>query len=382
MTRAYDVDGIHLDYIRYPEELPKLKTLSRDKGRDNITRIVRTISRRVKGIKPWVKMSCSPIGKYDDTQRYWSRGWNANTKVCQDAELWLRDGLMDELFPMMYFRDNDFFPFALDWKERSHGRIIVPGLGIYFMSPRERNWPLSDMTRELEFLRAEGLGHAYFRSKFFTDDTKGIYQYARNEYSQYASLVPPMTWQSNARPATPQNLNITANGNGTATMSWQHIVADTTMMLFNVYGSTEYPVDINDARNLIATRRQSRQLTIPDNSCMYYAVCATDRYGNESAALQQPCDDYTAPVGSSCCNKSISRKAMLPCDGLNVTLPKCTALTDADFLIAESMQQMAITTLPYRRTRTVSISSLPHGVYVLRTLNRKGVSHRIGFFRK
>ena len=157
VTRAYDVDGIHLDYIRYPEELPKLKTMSRDKGRDNITRIVRTISRRVKSIKPWVKMSCSPIGKYDDTQRYWSRGWNANTKVCQDAELWLRDGLMDELFPMMYFRDNDFFPFALDWKERSHGRIIVPGLGIYFMSPRERDWPLSDITRELEFLRAEGL---------------------------------------------------------------------------------------------------------------------------------------------------------------------------------------------------------------------------------
>ena len=125
VTRTYDVDGIHLDYIRYPEELPKLKTLARNKGRDNITRIVRTISRRVKSIKPWVKMSCSPIGKYDDTQRYWSRGWNANTKVCQDAELWLRDGLMDELFPMMYFRDNDFFPFALDWKERSHGRIIV-----------------------------------------------------------------------------------------------------------------------------------------------------------------------------------------------------------------------------------------------------------------
>ena len=57
VTRAYDVDGIHLDYIRYPEELPKLKTLARDKGRDNITRIVRTISRRVKSIKPWVKMS-------------------------------------------------------------------------------------------------------------------------------------------------------------------------------------------------------------------------------------------------------------------------------------------------------------------------------------
>ena len=340
VTRAYDVDGIHLDYIRYPEELPK----------------------------------------YDDTQRYWSRGWNANTKVCQDAELWLRDGLMDELFPMMYFRDNDFFPFALDWKERSHGRIVVPGLGIYFMSPRERNWALSDITRELEFLRTEGLGHAYFRSKFFTDDTKGIYQYARNEYSQYASLIPPMTWQSKTRPDAPQNLSITSNGNGTALMSWRHNVADTTMMLFNVYASTRYPVDTNDARNIIVARRQSRQLTIPDNDNIYYAVCATDRYGNESVALQQPCHDYMAT--DACSHSTATRNTMLPCDGTNVTLPHYTALADADFLIVESMQQMAITTLPYRRTRTVSVSSLPRGVYILRTLNSKGVSHRVGMFRK
>ena len=323
VTRAYDVDGIHLDYIRYPEELPKLKTLARDKGRDNITRIVRTISRRVKSIKPWVKMSCSPIGKYDDTQRYWSRGWNANTKVCQDAELWLR---------------------------------------------------------ELEFLRTEGLGHAYFRSKFFTDDTKGIYQYARNEYSQYASLIPPMTWQSKTRPDAPQNLSITSNGNGTALMSWRHNVADTTMMLFNVYASTRYPVDTNDARNIIVARRQSRQLIIPDNDNIYYAVCATDRYGNESVALQQPCDDYIAT--DACSHSTATRNTMLPCDGTNVTLPHYTALADADLLIVESMQQAAITTLPYRRTRTVSVSSLPRGVYILRTLNRKGVSHRVGMFRK
>ena len=43
VTRRYDIDGIHLDYIRYPEELPKLKTMSHDEGRRNITRIVRAI---------------------------------------------------------------------------------------------------------------------------------------------------------------------------------------------------------------------------------------------------------------------------------------------------------------------------------------------------
>ena len=102
VTRRYDVDGIHLDYIRYPETW-KLK-VSRQQGRQNITSIVRKIHKAVKAEKPWVKLSCSPVGKYDDLSRYQSFGWNANTTVCQDAQGWLRDGLMDALFPMMYFQ--------------------------------------------------------------------------------------------------------------------------------------------------------------------------------------------------------------------------------------------------------------------------------------
>jgi uncharacterized lipoprotein YddW (UPF0748 family) len=68
VTRRYDIDGIHLDYIRYPETW-KLK-VSRQQGRQNITNIVRKIHKAVKVEKPWVKLSCSPVGKYDDLSRY------------------------------------------------------------------------------------------------------------------------------------------------------------------------------------------------------------------------------------------------------------------------------------------------------------------------
>ena len=132
ITRNYDIDGIHLDYIRYPETWKM--SVSREQGRRHITTIVKQIYKEVKSLKPWVKLSCSPVGKHDDLTRYDSRGWNARTKVCQDAQAWMRNGLMDELFPMMYFRDNQFYPFALDWKENSYGRIIAVGLGIYFLS--------------------------------------------------------------------------------------------------------------------------------------------------------------------------------------------------------------------------------------------------------
>ena len=375
VTRNYDIDGIHLDYIRYPEEMPKLKNMSREKGRANITRIVRAISNRVKIIKPWVKMSCSPIGKYDDTSRYWSNGWNANHTVCQDAEAWLRDGLMDELFPMMYFRDNNFFPFALDWKERSHGRIVVPGLGIYFMSPKERNWPLSDITRELHVLRSMGLGHAYFRSKFFTDDTKGIYQYAKNEFCLYPSLIPPMSWQSCSRPTSPFCLSREKTADGVAMLKWQHQQGDTTMMLFNIYASNEYPVNTDDARNLIATRRSSRQMLVPNNSSMHYAVTATDRYGNESEPLQE------AGIESNKTNSLNIHAQLLCCDGKIIDIPGEADLCDTEYIIVESLQGSTIAILPYSaKTHTANVTAIANGIYSMRSLNKKGISHKLGVF--
>ena len=143
IVSRYDIDGIHLDYIRYPE------TWRGAKSAKYITDIVRAINRKVKAYKPWVKISCSPIGKYDDLARYSSKGWNARRQVAQDAQGWLREGLMDQLYPMMYFQGNNFYPFAIDWQEQSYGRTIVSGLGIYMLHPRERNWPLSEVERQM-----------------------------------------------------------------------------------------------------------------------------------------------------------------------------------------------------------------------------------------
>ena len=77
------------------------------------------------------------------------------------------------LFPMMYFRGNHFYPFAIDWKENDYGRPVVPGLGIYFLSPEEKDWPLEDITRELYFTRSLDLGgQAFFRYAYLTTTTK------------------------------------------------------------------------------------------------------------------------------------------------------------------------------------------------------------------
>lgn len=373
ITSNYDIDGIHLDYIRYPETWPG--RLDRERGRQNITSIVSRINSAVKGIKPWVKMSCSPVGKYDDLTRYSSRGWNARTKVCQDAQGWLRDGLMDELFPMMYFRGDQFYPFALDWKENSYGRIISIGLGIYFMSPKEKNWPGDVVERQMNVLRRHGLGHAYFRSRFFTDNVKGIYDMAASVIDHHPALIPPMTWQWATAPLPPLSLTVRQTHDGTL-LTWDGAAdrSGAPYLLYNVYASDTYPVNTDDARNLIATRLVSRAIFLPQHpggQPLHFAVTAMDRYGNESSPIlsDAPEEEYTTST------------RYLSNDGRRLALPAKGQALDAEFVVVETLKGNIVAMLPYSGSHA-DISSLPPGAYVLKSLGRKGVAHRIGYFMK
>ena len=371
ITDRYDVDGIHLDYIRYPETWRI--NIAHDAARRNITAIVRAIGEKVKASKPWVKYSCSPIGKFSDLSRFASNGWNAYAKVCQDAQGWLRDGLMDALFPMMYFQGNHFFPFAIDWAEQSYGRMLVPGLGIYFMSPSEKNWSLDVITREMQVARQYGMGHAYFRSKFFTDNLKGIYTYAQRVFTPTLALPPAMTWENNKLPAPPSDLNMSEE-QGKAIISWRggRSANNSPYILYNVYASTSYPVDVTDARNLIAMRYAKNHIVVsPRNAQMYFAVTSIDRYGNESKPLQ---------TGKAAGGVKNEQKMLAYSDG-KVSLPKSADATWGRVWVVETLQGQHVATLSSMADK-LDVRSINDGVYVLRALNSKGVGHRLGMFTK
>lgn len=283
ITIRYDIDGIHLDYIRYPETIPAPRTNAEaDLRRSRITQIVRQVSDAVKAEKPWVKISCSPVGKYSDLTLHSSHNWNARERVSQDAQAWLRDGLMDQLYPMIYFRDDDFYPFAIDWAEHTYGRTVAVGLGTYFLDPvnaGRRKWTLDDVRREMLASRTMGLGTAHFRSTHLTANLLHIHDFTSLEYAPWRALTPAMTWISTTKPTQPTNMSLrngllTFNGNAP---------------YYNIYGSNTWPVDISDARNLILTRYPATSLTLNVRDAApycYYAVTAMDRYGNESDALQ------------------------------------------------------------------------------------------------
>lgn len=294
----YDVDGIHFDYIRYPEfkePFPDGATYKKYGGkkpkaewrRDNLTHIVNMTYKAVKAIKPWIRMSCAPVGKFRDLKRFSARGWDAYAAVHQDAQGWLRDGIMDMLCPMMYFQGDHFFPFAADWQENSYGRTIVPGLGIYFLSPEEKNWDWGIIQRELCYIRQLGIqGQAYFRSQFLTDNHKGIYDYLQHTYYPHPALMPPMTWQDSIPPAAPVITKRERVGNSiTQQVTWQPQEKDNGGCTYAIYASKQIPVDITKPENLICVTHDTNytyNLLSARIYDLHLCVTAIDRCGNES----------------------------------------------------------------------------------------------------
>lgn len=401
IVRNYDVDGIHFDYIRYPENaarFPDADTYRKyGKGqskaqwrRDNVTRIVRSIYEHVKALKPWVRVSSSPVGKYRDLSRYSSRGWNCYDAVHQDAQGWLQEGIQDALYPMMYFKDDHFFPFAADWKEQARGRLVAPGLGIYFLSPSEKNWPLSDITQQLWFTRAQGLGgQCYFRSRFLTDNVKGLYDYLQHTFYPYPALTPAATWLDSVPPSAPTGLRTDTLQGDWVRLSWD-VSTDNVPeggVRYNVYASCSVPVDTRRAENLVATALPTPYYTynalVLKQRGLHLQVTAMDRFGNESR-VELP-EEAEGAEGLPWVNfydrVAVRHEAVaVPTHGRMAHRIALPSQEGVKFYAITNLQGHIVQTGAY--APTVDVRRLPAGWYQLRTLYKKGSRRVMEFWKK
>ena len=234
-----------------------------------------------------MKLSCSPVGKYADLSRYSSRGWNARDAVSQDAQRWLCEGWMDMLFPMMYFDGDHFYPFLANWKENDFGRPIVPGLGIYFLNEREKNWPLLTIQRQMNVSRDEGLGgQAFFRTRFLLNNEKGLRSWLQTQFYAQPALIPPMTWQDSIPPTTP--LHATKHFKEQhISLSWSASTDNTpnAPLTYNVYRIDSIFGDVILALHT-STLHYEHTLSLPALRHSHYLITAVDAYGNESQPIE------------------------------------------------------------------------------------------------
>lgn len=382
ITSNYNIDGINLDYIRYPEDPHMLndtktfkkygKGMSRaDWRRQNITNCVRAIYKAVKELKPWVKVSSSPIGKYQDLPRFSSYGWNSHDKVYQETEKWFEEGIHDEIFPMMYFDGKHFYPFAADWQEKSKGRAVVPGLGIYFLDKTLKNWPLSVIYRQIGVTRDLHMGgQGYFRSRFFTDNIKGIYDYAQNRLYTHPALQPTLDWVSTPAPSSPQYVKATTLANGQRHITWKAPAeSGNGPVRYTIYASDKTPVDITNAGNILKT--YFTETSYMDTTFMgqdkhsFYAITAMNGYGKEST----PAEISALPDNEM---EIMNGHLLIP--------RHLRALPPTEWLIISDAYGNSIAKT--KAAESIDIASLPTGYYKVSLTENNKTLKTVGFFLK
>jgi len=297
IVNGYDIDGIHFDYIRYPEAARSFpdkityrkygrKMRLEDWRRQNINQMVYRIYDWVKLVKPWVQVSSSPLGKYNRIPRVPNAGWTAYESVYQDAAQWLLAGKQDMIVPMMYYLHENFFPFVDNWVENANGRMIVPGLGAYRLLKEEADWTLTDLTDQIDYSRYfGGAGCSFFRCGNILSDEKGVYTELRDNYYRYPAQLPPLTWLNDSMPSAPEEIRVERLENELK-LSWEKPAGEKQDLTYTVYYSLTDSIDTSSAQQMLATNIHGTELYLsvsPHREQGYlFVITSSTRYHIES----------------------------------------------------------------------------------------------------
>ncbi len=292
LIRRYDIDGLHLDYIRYPDaSFDDAATYARygggkEKGgwrRDNISELVKDIYRAAVSLKPWISVGSAPIGIYRNLPA--AKGWQGYYSVSQDARRWLREGYHDYVAPQIYWglrsRGSaiDFEALVRDWMRGSSGRHVYVGIAAY--RPEVSKY----IEEHVDACRREGAeGCCFFRYGFAREEEMFRHRF------DFLSIPPSQPWKMNPACPAVRNLAVREEG-GRRRVTWQTPVSATEgagPSRFVLYRGSSAPVDISDPRNIAAILPASENsFTEEVLGNWSYAVTALNRYNIESRPVQE-----------------------------------------------------------------------------------------------
>ncbi len=280
----YDLDGVHLDYIRYPGVSFDDRETFRRYGdgqnkeewrRQNVSLFVEELSRRLREVKPWIKIGAAPIGIYRNIDGV--KGWQAYSAVYQDSRLWLREGWLDYLAPQIYWGLKskgsriDVSALARDWFQSTAGRSVVAGLAAY-----KKN-VANHLERLIDTMRAVGLnGQSFFRYAFIRK--RGFFK------QRYAVRALParMSWMRLKSPS-PVAFRVIRTDKGNR-VEWTASSGTKTIRWFVVYRSDGAEPDVDDPRNIYRIVFHDRRYFLDTSGLEThrYVVTSLSSSGSES----------------------------------------------------------------------------------------------------
>lgn len=165
VAKKYPIDGISLDYVRYPFEqgnyayckpvLDRFRMISGgtpekhpdewlDFRRAQVTETVRSISSAVRKARPGIEISVAIVADPEICRN----------QACQQPELWLRQGLIDAAAPMAYTDDMDRFD---DFAYRFTQAGLAKSTWVGILADPAKNGHVVDQIRRARNLKIGGV---------------------------------------------------------------------------------------------------------------------------------------------------------------------------------------------------------------------------------
>lgn len=288
LVRNYNIDGLHLDFLRYPGKefndefsfnLYGNGFSKDDWRRDNLNTFVRDLSVKVKSIKPFIKIGAAPIGIYKNSPS--GSGFEGYGEVYQDSREWLKQKWIDYLVPQIYWSLEGpprFDLLAEDWTADTFGRSVVLGVAPY--KPEVKN----QLKRIIDFSRTtKADGIAFFRY----GNIKDVFPFTND----YVVLPSKMPWIESSIPLEPTNLmfNYDSFDASIVTLEWEkpahsnHLDSTSYVALYSLPNRNIKPSG-DTLFEIIPADKRSIKLAIdkPKRINYYFTLKSLNKLWNES----------------------------------------------------------------------------------------------------
>jgi uncharacterized lipoprotein YddW (UPF0748 family) len=316
----YDIDGVHFDDFFYPypaagqtfNDANSFATYSggftnrADWRRDNVDKLVREMSQRIKAIKPWVKFGISPFGiwRNDNTDPTGSatRGLQSYDDIYADTRTWVKKGWLDYVVPQLYwpigFDKADYAKVLPWWSNLVTGTKVQLYIGMADYRVGEAGaWSdPAELDRQFALNAHYAVnGTIHFSAMSLRSDALGAVTRYTADHDATPALVPVMPQLPGAPPAAPVRTAAHRDGTGATALTWQP-GPGTPATSFAVYQvdsatGTAGSGGTGDPARLVATVRAAGAGTqtwtdrsAANGSPRRYCVTALDRLWHESAA--------------------------------------------------------------------------------------------------
>ena len=337
IVNNYDIDGLHLDYVRWNEHTnnirkstvieseissldgiisdEKLNQLTQNRSgrylydylhpysegipngysswehwwRSSVTEFVSALHDSIQSVKPHVRLSAAVLGKYN-----WS-GWQGYGTVFQDGALWFNEGYLDHIMPMHYHwtTANGFMGMLSDdcpecWLTFiqdgiESGRSFTVGPGSYILEDNNswNNHPsIINSCRSLDWVD----GFQFF--SYATWDDNDYFVPAGASFFQKLSKIKTNPINTNQTPPPPTLVLSTLNNDQFQLIPYINAINESVWLI--TYRSLDPNANPNNA-DIINIQFTQNPLPIIDqqgindtaNTYLYFSTVA-DRYWNES----------------------------------------------------------------------------------------------------